>query len=266
MAPKTGDDEFPDAPGTSTSGSAAASIWDLGGLNPKSPITLDYGNPYSRMPKQLPAEDREQAERAPQFGLPPDLLKLPVKYFAKDKAKFLGLQRAMFDGGFYGAATEGSIAFGSYTPATDAAWLKVLQATARAQESGLALTPDQIIQQSIEGRAGAAKGAPPAPLIVEHEDPKVVAGMLQQAAQSSLGRDLSDSEVEHFISEYHAAEDAYYKQRKVASEATTGRVDLTKPDLQATAQAAVSGGHGTEAASNDMADYVGALESMLGGR
>lgn len=264
----TGDggwDPAKDAPTTASSGSASKGIWDLGDLDPKTPITIDYGNPYSRMPKQLPAEDRDQASRAPSIGLPADLLKQPIRLFAQNKDGYLILQHALFDGGFYGTASSTSIAFGAGIDATLTAWRRALTATAQAQSAGLNLTPEDVIRQAAEDRRKAAGKAPTGPLIVEHEDPHALAGMLQQAAQAALGHDLSDQEVEHFISEYKSAEDAYYKQRLVASNATAGRVDLTRPDPSAQAKSFVQGEHGTEAAGDNLANYVGALEGMLKG-
>lgn len=254
--------------GDSTTGSAQASLFDTGSLDTSKPIVIDYGSHPSRaLAKHLPTEDRTRDPTiVPGIDFQ-SLLTRPVTYFAKDKAAFLDLQRRLFLGGYYGAASEASIPWGSFTSATQQAWLHLLEATQMAQVAGQDMTPDNVLDAAVTARqANAPAGAPPSPLLIQHEDPKAIAAALQQAAQSTLGRDLSDAEVEHFISEYKAAEDAYGRQRQTAQDATTGqRVDLTAPDLSGEASAFVKAGHSAEAGQQQGADYISALEQMIGG-
>jgi hypothetical protein len=181
------------------------------------------------------------------------------------KQQFYEWQQKLYAAGFYGSAKPTDVAWGTWDLATGAALKSAFSAAVQVAASGAPVTFDEYLTGLGQAKTAAQSGIGTGPLVVQHEDPKAVAGMLQQAAQASLGRDLSDAEVEHFISEYKAAEDAYYKGRKVATDATGGRVDVTQPNLQAQAESFVQGGHGTEAAGNNMADYVKALESMLGG-
>lgn len=259
-------DDTKAAAGATTSGSAAKTLFDLGDLDPKSPLIIDYGRPASKLPRQLPQEDRDRAARAPSLGLPEDLLKNPVKLFATDKKAYIGLQRAMFAAGFYGSASAESIRFGADLTATQKAWLGVLTATAQAQAAGHELTPDDVISQSIEGRAAGETPGEADPEIIQLSDPRLIAGTAQKAAQSALGRNLDDGEIKSFIAHFQAEQSAYSKKRFAASQAKDGgSLTLTEPDLGAAATAAVEEGHGTEIAANNMADYIGVLERMLGG-
>lgn len=263
------------ATGSSTTGTAQSSLFDSGTLDTSKPIVIDYGaHPSRALARHLPAEDRSR-DPFPVPAFDPNnpsatafqsLLSRPVTFFTQDKAAFLDLQRQLFIGGYYGATSESSIPWGSFTSATQQAWLHLLEATQMAQTSGAHLTPDDVLAQAVAARTANQGKAPASPLLIQHEDPKAIAGALQQAAQATLGRDLSDAEVEHFISEYKAAEDAYGRQRQSATDATAGqRVDLTAPNLTGEATAFVKDQHGAEAGAQNAADYVGALRQMIGG-
>lgn len=256
-------DQYQNAPGDSTSSSAQKSIFDTGRLETDLPITIDYGSRAAPgLARHLPQEDRV---RPVATGKPEDLLTRPANWFAKDKKAFLELQQRLYIAGYYGAASKDSIPWGSFTAATQEAWLHLIEATQMAQKAGQKLTPDDVLDQGVEGRQANAAKAPDSPLLIQHQDPKAIGAALQQAAQSALGRDLSPQEVEHFISEYKLAEDAYGRQRKTANDAITGRVDVTAPDLTGEAQSFVREQHGAEAGAQNAGDYVGALEQMIGG-
>lgn len=252
---------------TTTSGSAQTSIFDIPtGLKPDSQITTDYGRTRRDLPGRLDQYDRQIAEkslRPPVVGRLEDALKEPITAFAKDPKKYLNLQRALFAAGFFGDTPEKSIQWGAGVEQTMAAWRRVIIATAQAQAAGQSLTPVDVMNRALEGRKASA-GPGGASLVRQHEDPKAVAGILQRAAQASLGRNLSTAEVEHFISEYRSAEDAYYTQGEKA-DVTPGIHNLTKPDLEAQADAFVQGGHGTEMAGESMGAYADALLRMVEG-
>lgn len=276
MAPKTppppaaGPDAWP-GPGGITppdgggTGSAQKSIWDLGELENYPSIIIDYGRSRRDLPKRLDQYDQQLAEKSLRPQDPREtwkLLRQPVNLFANDRDGYLRLQRGLFAAGFFGSKTWESVA-GTAVDATMTAWRQVLIETARAQDTGAALTPEDILRKSIEGRkAGVGQGGQS--LVRQHEDPKAVAGILQQAAQASLGRNLSTQEIEHFISQYRAAEDAYYAQAEKA-DVTPGIHNLTKPNLEAQADSFVQGGHGTEMAGEEIGAYGDAFLRMVEG-
>lgn len=249
---------------TSTTGSGQTDIWNLPTKLAGQNIIVDYGHHVAKgLARHLPGEDVAANTAPPSSGSLEDLMGQPIKLFSSAPKDYLALQRALFQAGYYGSTPYGSIAWGSYTNQTVDAWRQLLVHTAQAQSQGINATPNDILHQSANNRVSTPKS--PGPLIVQHGDPKVVAGFLQQAAQSSLGRNLSDQEVAHFISEYRTAETAYYEKAQQATNAPAGRFDLTKPSPEADAQSYVAEQHPTEAAGNDMGDYVRQLESMLGG-
>jgi hypothetical protein len=269
------DQETPAGYESSTT-SSQKSLFDTGNLDmdpTTGGLTVDYGShPATGITKHLPAGDVAYAEahgRSPTIALTPDdfeaLLQRPIALFSKDKKKFLQFQQMLFMAGFYGSASAESVHFGSPTPATQMAWLHLLEATQMAQKSGRNVTPDELLEQAVTGAKAAAGTRPAPPLILEHADPKDVAGMLQRAAQDALGRDLSDAEVAHFISSYRAQEDAFSRSRYTAQNATTGTFNVTAPDLESQAKSFVKSGHQAEATQQTDADYIGALEQMIGG-
>lgn len=81
-----------------------------------------------------------------------------------------------------------------------------------------------------------------------------------------LGRNLGDEEITHFVSEFRAAEQAFARRQYAAQTDTTGGTyELTRPSLGGQAQEFVEGGHPAEAGGNRMADYVAAIEQLVGG-
>lgn len=259
----------PTAGGAAATSSTAKSIWDLGDLDPNVEITVDYGNPYSRIPKQLPGEDRDAAYRPPTPGKPETLLKEPIRLFTTDKKAYLAFQHQLFQGGWYGDKSPNSVLWGADPLGTQSAWSKVLLATQQAQAAGQAITPLDLLAQSAKDRADNLPGAEKHPSIIQLDDPRLIAGTAQKAAQAVLGHNLDDAEIKAFVSHFQAEQSAYSKSRQAASEADTagtgGSFTLTEPDLGAAADQSVQEEHGTEIAGNSMADYVGVLERMLSG-
>lgn len=248
------------------SSSAQKSLWDLNGLDNTKEITYQYqpalgvNNPRAA---NIPEGDQEKSLK------PEVLMRRPIEYYYKDPAKYLEFQQRLFAGGFYGATPASSIPWGSDPQGTTLdAWKKVLIAAQQAQTAGYNLTPDQVLQQGIEQHTAAVKNAPvskPA-LIVQYSDPAVLTGLVQQAAQASLGRNLSKDEVNRFVQEFHAQEAAYSKKNYQAQLDQTGKTfNLTQPNPQAQAEQFVEQGHPQEAGGQLLAGYVAQLQSMLNG-
>jgi hypothetical protein len=262
-------------PGTGAgSSSARTSLWDLNGLNEKVPIIIQYGerDAARRVPRQLDPYDREGAiaqRSSPTPGMPADLVKRPILLYGQDPKAYLAFQQALYAGGFYGSASPNSIPWGSDpTGSTYDAWKRVLAATQQAQSAGINLTPEQVLQQGVEQHTAAQKGmpVPKNPLIIQQSDPATLAGIVQQAAQDALGRNLSDGEVQSFVKSFQQQEAAYSKRRYNATEDQSGGTHtLVAPDPEAQAERFVEKGHGGEADSEDAADYIGVLYNLLGG-
>jgi hypothetical protein len=215
-------------------------------------------DPYDRPGAAQPTPNTPPAEST--YG---DQLRYPVEEFAKDPKGYLDLQRRLFAAGFYGSKDPASIPWGQDVAGTIDAWRKVLELSLQSAETGNPLTPEEVLRRG--AAAGKAGGAPPKSLIIDYTDPEQVAGVVQRAAQASLGRNLSDEEIQHFVSEFRVAETDYAKARyKGETDTTGGTFEVSRPDLGDRANDFVEQGHETEIGGNRMADYVSALERMLG--
>jgi len=275
MPPPRTPDGLPDldaaAAGATDTSTAKTDIWDLGDLAKRVLVVSrgSKGRGTGTASNKLDPYDREYAESGsgPSSASAADLIKQPISLYSSDPAAYLALQRALYAGGFFGSTDAKNIPWGQYTDATLAAWRRVLTATAQAQDAGQSLTPEDILRRGVEGYQAVGEEPKKKPaLVIDYTDPEAVASTLQQAAQNSLGRNLSDDEIKHFVSEFRAAESAY--QTKVynaqTSEKSGVRVEADRPSLEAQAQQEVKEGRGTEIAANDMADYVRVIEQLLG--
>ena len=259
-----------------SSDSAQKSLWDLSGLDtsPGKVITYQYEphlGPNNPRAANIPGEvdNPKNPGDQTQSVAPQVLMRRPIEYYYKDPAKYLDFQQRLFAGGFYGATPASSIPWGTDPQgATLDAWKKVLIAAQQAQSSGYNITPDQILQQGIEQHQAAIKNAPVSKpgMIVQYSDPAALTGIVQQAAQASLHRNLSPDEINRFIQEFHAQEAAYSKKNYQAQLDTTGKeFDLTQPNAQAQAEQFVQQGHPAEAGGELLASYMAQLQSMLNG-
>ncbi len=227
-------------------------------------------SPDSPLARHLPWEDREGKPShsvADQRELL-DVLKMfaGMPYTPGGQAKIEDYQRRLLAAGFYGAAKPEDVAWGSFDPATENAFRTALLSTYKAGEAGAPVSFDEYIDKTASGRAKGQTGAPVS--VHELSNPRVVASVLQQTAQTVLGRNLTKDEVDHFVSDYMATEQEYYKAAEKATQGHSGLgeagTDLIKPpSIEAAAQDTVMQDHGTEASGNRASDYLGVLEGLL---
>jgi hypothetical protein len=262
---------FPVPTGDSSSSSPRTGLWDLSGLDPKSPIFARVGGRFSGT-SHLEGADRAIAEKSavtPITGSVADAVKYPIDQYTKDPAGYLKLQQAMFAAGFYGSTPASSIPWGSDPQgSTYDAWKKVLIATQQANAVGLDITPTDLLDDAVKRHQAATAGAqiPKPGLVIQQSDPAALRGLVQQAAQEALGRNLSTEEVNSFVDSFHRQEAAYSKKAYAAQQDNTGSTfQLTQPDANAQAKEFVEGGHPQEAGGQDLASYVGVLQQLLNG-
>jgi hypothetical protein len=270
---------------SSTTTSPRTGLWDLGGLDPDTPIIIQRGTGMSAGDRRhLGIGDQitaEQSATPPVAALPRpitdkdpagilgDLVKRPITLFASDPKGYLQFQQALFAAGFYGATPASSIPWGSDPQGTTYdAWKKVLIAAQQAQSAGLQVTPDELLLDAAKRHQAATAGAsvPKPGLVIQYSDPAVLRGLVQQAAQASLGRNLSAAQVNTFVNEFHAQEAAYSKKLYSAQQDTSGQqFELTQPNPSAQAQEFVDQGNPSEEGGQLLASYVGRLQAMLNG-
>jgi hypothetical protein len=272
------------APGGDGS-SAQDSLWDLGGLQTTDPKTGQPSLIMTGLPtrprgasRQLDPYDRENqqsqfnAEAAPVLRTPLELVQYPIKLYASNPAEYLQLQQALFAAGFYGSTPASSIPWGSDPQGTTYdAWKKVVIASQQAQQAGYNITPTDLLNDAVARHKAAQKGiaVPKAPLIIQQTDPAVLRGVAQTAAQAALGRNLSASEVNSFVEEYHKQEAAISKQNYEAQQDQTGGThtitNLTEGSAQAMAEEEVKKNHPVEYQGQQLAGYIGVLQQLING-
>jgi len=289
MAPKLGPDGLPDFNQTYEEGASGATtsktdIWNLPDDLAGKVLVTDYGHQRYNIPQgqrshldvgdqQYQTENSRTPVQAPKIeldanGVPTGPYALPISMHASDPASYLKLQQMLFAAGFYGSKAATSMRWGGDVAGTMDAWTQLLRETIQQQSLGHNVTWQDVLANTVKstkeagGIPGESKQKPT--LINSFTDPAQVAFQAQTAAQSVLGRDLSDSEVQHFVSEFRAAETKFNSEQNAIRADTEGKtLTQTQPDLQARADQYVKEHHGTELAANNMADYVSALEQML---
>lgn len=272
---------YPIPTGDSSSGTPARTgLWDLSGLDQKTPILIQHGGVPT---KHLDPGDAAIASKYQPVsalpGTPPegsgllgDLVKRPIQLYGTDPQAYLQFQQALFAAGFYGSASASSIPWGSDPQGTTYdAWKKVLIASQQAQSAGIDITPDELLTDAVKRHQAAQKGIgiPKSPLVIQQTDPATLRGIAQQAAQDALGRNLSTDEVNQFVEAYHRQEAAISKQTYQASQDTSGGThvinNLTDGSAKAQAEEMVEKAHPVEAGANRLAQYVGVLQQLLSG-
>lgn len=204
---------------------------------------------------------------------------IAMAYDPKRVGQFRALQVALYRGGMYGSKKPEDVLSGTWDTDTADALSKAirgyLQVADQDDGAGVPISFDEYVTNVSKGRDAAGKAAqeatPKKPLVYDLDDPAEIAGQVQQAAQSSLGRNLSDAEVQHFVSEFMAQQRAYQKKLYDVEQGFTsgavsgGTFEVNQPDLEGQAEQYVKTGREDEIGGNQLADYVGAIQQLLGG-
>lgn len=135
---------------------------------------------------------------------------------------------------------------------------------ANASLGGSEPTSPQALQDWLQQRVAQVKatGGPGAttkqPLQVDYTDPTAISAALQAGAQSELGRNLSDKELQGFISQFHGL------QATAQTAAYNGDSSFTPPDLSGQAEQYLIGQHGPEHDQKLAAGYLDSIAQRLG--
>ncbi len=256
--------------GTPTT-SSTVDIWGLGDYGKERVV---FGEAYTPQTgfggyDKLPAEDQDRA--APPGGgaanaVTPTAAEL-MQYYAglgytgpKGKAELEKIQRLLYQAGYYGASKPSDVAWGSWSGSSKAfhdALIDIVQ----AQKGGKApVSFEEFLGQAAVDRSKVKDTEAPTPH--QLSNPRVIASVLQQTAQSVLGRNLTKDEVDHFVSDYTATEEEYFKA--VDRSAAGGNpLSYQPPSVEAAAMDTLSETHGTEASGNRASDYMGIMQQLL---
>lgn len=256
----------------SSSDAGPADIWGLG-KRAKNQIFLGTTGGRAPRPGQTapqPGQPMEDPGAAPipRFTTALEAMQQLPKLYAANRAGYIALQQKLYRGGFYGqTASPQSIGLGAYNDQTINAYRSAVLKASQFADAATPVTFDELLAQS-SGLPPAKKRIQPG-FVAQYSDPQVVAALAQRAAQTALGRNLTTVEVQAYVREFHAAEQAWNADQKAAAQtAATGTDVATRqaPSAEAVAEKFVQrGSRGTEASGNRLADYVNVLREMVGG-
>ncbi len=185
------------------------------------------------------------------------------------KAELIDMQQRLYTAGFYGNVKPGEVAFGSWTPASSKAFSDALLTMVQTQQSGSERAPITFAEFVDQAAADKTKSATDnadkqAPTPHQLTNPRVIASVLQQTAQNVLGRNLSKEEVDHFVSDYTATEEEYFKSVDASGVPGANPLTYQPPTPEAAAMDTLSQDHAAEAGGNRASDYLGVLQQLLG--
>lgn len=172
-----------------------------------------------------------------------------------DKSQFIDMQNRLFKAGFYGSHQP---AKGAFTVADQQAMMTALSGYVSIVNNGTSngITFDQYLASVIAGGGLNGGGGGPTRAPLQLTDPTQLEGALQQASQSALGRDLSKSELSHFVAAFHGLERNAYNQ------AGAGHT-VTPPDISGQAKNAVDTRHAAEEGQRLQATYMDVIDQLL---
>lgn len=268
----------PSAAGAGSSTDAGPTdIWGLG-TKGKSPVFLGTVEAPFGGRKDAPAIFRANEATpppppaggyGPQFTTALEAMQQLPKLYAANRAGYIALQQKLFDAGFFGTTDARSIGVGAYNAQTVNAYRSAVLAASQLADSKTPVTFDELLAQKNPAAGGhRAKQVQPG-FVAQYSDPQTVAAIAQQAAQTSLGRNLSTGEVQAYVAEFHKAEQSWNANQKAAATTAQGGHDAattSAPSAQATADSYMhQGGRGVEATGNKLADYANVLRGLVGG-
>ncbi len=171
--------------------------------------------------------------------------------------------------GFLGSGPWETINTGAWSKEAGDAFVNAAVTVADLQANGVEVSFDDYLDKAIAGRDKDGDGQPDdgsttPPTINAFTDPETLRLTVQSAAQAALGRDLSESEANAFLSVFRDLEAKANATANAAQTDTTGGTyDTSRPDASGQAAAFVESGSPTEADSYQMAGYGDALRSLL---
>ncbi len=259
------------AAGSSTAGEPV-DIWGLGKTAQSPVFTGVVNQPFAgqsagQQRQMLEAEGLQipRGGYGPQFVTAEEAMGQLPQLYATNRAGYIALQQKLYAGGFYGQASPQSIGLGAYTQTTVAAYRAAVLAAVQSANSKTPITFDELLDQN--AARPQAKTTHPG-FVAQYSDPQTVAALAQRAAQTALGRNLDTATVGQFVAEFHRAEQEWNASQKQAALTAASGTDVAttaQPSAEAAAaQFVQKGPMGTEAAGNNLADYVRVLESMVG--
>lgn len=271
------------AAGSSSSG-GPADIWGLGDKKDSRIFVGTYQDPFNKartgprspgfeQANEVPTPKNPYTDKAldtgPNYATALEAMQELPKLYATNRAGYIALQQRLYQAGFYGSASPNAVGIGSYNEQTVSAYRQAVLSAAQLVDSGTPVTFDELLDQKDPAAAARGQKQIQPGFVAQYSDPQTVAAIAQQAAQTTLGRNLSTDEVKAFVAEFHTAEQKWNSNQKAAGTTAAAGKDTSQtsaPSAPAAADQFVQqGGRGTEAAGNKMADYVNVIRQLVGG-
>lgn len=179
------------------------------------------------------------------------------KEWSRDPAGFAKIQAELAAGGYYGST--GKYVPGRYDTATKDALKKALgDYVAVADEGKTPVTLSEFLKTQASVTQQAQANQPqtkiPAPSLTDTSQLRL---QVQEAAQSALGRNLSQKEVNAFVNEFHSRETQAFNAAQAGGQA------YVNPDPSTSAAEYVQQNNGVEAKQQDATAYVDSFLNMF---
>lgn len=184
--------------------------------------------------------------------------------FAGDRDQYIAYQRALYNAGYYGSSKP---ALGRYTDQDQKAWNDLLFAVARVNATGQGISVEDVLTgQSLDGDDDGWPEEEEGATVIKQTDPASIRVALVDAFQKALGRRPTDEELEPFVLRYQTLERNYSELvNSIDAGTTTGRVDVTAPDLGSQAEEYVQQSNLNEIKDFGQLQYLDKFASMITG-
>lgn len=189
------------------------------------------------------------------------------KHFPNRLTTYEQLQRSLWQAGFYGQTSIDGIHVGQWNPQTQDALKNALGSYEQLGKGGkLPLTFSEFLNQNAvmakdggeNSNPGGAGPAAPAPFVSNTTDPAGIRAAVQSAAQQALGMNLSEDQIQTFVTEFQ-------HQQVQAERQSYNNQDSTTPDLSSEAMSFVQETNPRAYKQQNKTAYMDALVNLLGG-
>jgi hypothetical protein len=189
------------------------------------------------------------------------------KKFPNRLTTYEQLQRSLWQAGFYGQTSIDGIHVGQWTTQTQDALKNALGSYEQLGEGGkLPLTFSEFLNQNAAVAQDGGQNAPSqsgggptrAPFASNTTDPAAIRAAVQSAAQQALGMNLSEDQIQAFVTEFQ-------HQQVQAERASYNYQDTTTPDLSSEAMGFVQETNPHAYKQQNKTAYMDALVNLLGG-
>lgn len=234
-------------------------LYGLGDIAGKSIFTGEsqyqgYGGQYQ--------SEQQTGQMTPQYSQAYQLVQQFAKQSVTDESGFTDLQSQMYNAGMYGSSTA-TPHWGTWTSKDGLAVTEALRGYLAVAQTGVPITFSEWLDRASKlGQANAAAMQTPVTLT----DSTTLKADANTAGQNSLGRNLTASEQQGFVDQFHDKElDAQLAKRVKTGPDGTRSVEVpSRYDAVANATQDVQTNDNAEYQQKLQSDYMDRLNQMLG--